>query len=237
MDFPEFEIDLDELARQNMPKPKPIAITQDELEGINKKAYLDATYKFLTTAYLREHVRAFSEDGTMPFDIKDKKLLTMLENQANQLITKPPFVLITINPRPEVTLPELQKVVAKLLKKTTITHFAYTYEVRTGESGLHVHILVQYNDKPHHFKRGIKNTTKNICDSNNPNILNFKFISEQNLDDKINYLKGEKKTSKLKGVEDSVAYREKYNLLPLYESSPPLPCRATEEIPMIEEAE
>lgn len=223
-------LDLDKLLLENKPASMIMAdrkklISDEELQQINKKAYMDATLKFLTTAYMREHVRVFAEDGTLPLIPDDPKLLDMLNNQADALAQKPPNILITINPRADVSLRDLVKVVDKLIKKKTITHYAYVYEVRKENEGLHCHMLVKYDDKPYNFKRGVKNTCKNICDSNNPNILNFKFIPEEHLLQKFKYILGEKKSSKMSGVNYTIEYRKRHNINNIYESNPLFPCR------------
>lgn len=210
-----------------------IKISEKELAQINKKAYLDALQGFLKTAYQREMVRTFATEGILPYIPNDPKLKLMLESQANAISTKPPFMMLTVNPRAEVTYAQLNKAVCKFLRKKTILAYFYVYEVRTADTGLHCHILLQYNAKPYDFKRSGKNTFKNVCDSSNPACCNFKFLEEDKLPSKIEYLLGTKKDSKLKGVECSKLYREKNNIAAFVESSPPLPCRATLK-PLIE---
>lgn len=203
-------------------KKEDYSIKKSDMDKINKKAYLDATYQFLKTSYYREHVRVFCEEGILPLIPDNPSLKLMLDNQAKAVCTKPPYLFITINPRSDVTLIQLQKHVNKLVSKKTITHYAYVYEVRKKGEGLHCHLLVMYNDKPHNFKRGVKNTMKNITDVNNPQILNFKFCAKEILSQKIEYMLGDKKDSKLSGVEDSVLYRKENKLKEIYHSEPPL---------------
>lgn len=214
-----------EIANEHIP-------SKHELQAIAKKAYMDATYQFLKTCFLREHVRAFAEDGVLPVVPKDPRLLNSLNNQMDRLTSKPPYLFITINPRTIVTFAELDKVVKKVVKKKTIKEYAYVYEVRKGETGLHCHLLVHYEDRPHNFKRGVKNTCKNICDANNNNILNFKFVNIENLQSKMDYISGIKKTSKMPGVKDTISWRKLNNILPIYHSIPPLSCRDTQNLPV-----
>lgn len=224
------DFDPNEFLQKNKPASLIISeqkakISDSELEAINKKAYLDATYQFLKTAYMREHVRVFAEEGKLPLIPKDVKLLAMLNNQADAICQKPPNMLITINPRKDVSLEELQKVVSKVVSKKTITHYAYVYEVRKEDEGLHCHILLKYADKPYNFKRGIKNTCKNICLADNPEILNFKFVTEDLIQQKFEYIEGHKKDSKMAGVNFTKQYRIQHNIESMYESNPPFPCR------------
>lgn len=203
-------------------------LTEFELACINKKAYKEALHDFLKTAYKREMVRTFCQDGEMPYVPKDPTMKKMLENQRDTIATKPPYIFLTINPK-EDNFAALQKAVNKFVKKKTITHYYYVYEVRKENEGLHCHMVLSYNCKPYEFKRSTKNTFKNVCDSSNPHCLNFKFIEQDIIKDKIAYMSGSKKDSKLKGVEFSKAYRKANNIMEYYESSPPFPCRATQK--------
>jgi len=225
----DFQIDLDALARPNLlPKPKITAMpSEEDIKKTINKAYLDSLHQFYKTAFLKEHVRAFCEEGKTPNKLTPE-LQIMMDNQANTLMTKPPYMLLTINPRPDVSLAQLKKVVEKIVSKKTITHYAYVYEVRKKDSGLHCHMLLKYTDKPYSFQRGLKNTAKHICTVNHKEIFNMKYIEEDHVPEKISYFLGNKKDSKKAGVIDTVAYRKAQNLETMYESSPPLPCRATQ---------
>lgn len=223
-DFDFKNVDMSDLKTPSdviLPKKPTLKISEEKCDEVNLKSYYDALAQFSKQAYLRQMVSDFCQDGILPHVPKDAKLRDLLERQANQVMTKPPYIFITINPK-EDDLKDLQKVVAKILKKKTISDYHYVYEVRKEDKGLHVHMLVKYNDKPYSFKRGIKNTCKHICQSNNPNILNFKFIDATNVNDKINYMNGVKKDSKMPGVVASVAYREKNDLKPYYTNIQPL---------------
>lgn len=210
--------------------PEPSSqIDKKELAAVNKKAYLAALEGFLKTAYQREMVRNFMDDGTLPYTPKDPVLRKMLENQANAVTTKPPYMMVTVNPRPGVEYAELSKTINKFIKKKSISQYFYVYEVRTEDTGIHCHILLKYDIKPFDFKRSAKNTFKNICDSSNPSCLNFKFLEEDLLPQKVEYLLGHKKDSKKAGVTATDIWRKKNNISPYVESSPPFPCRATQE--------
>lgn len=183
---------------------------------VTEKAYKDALQQFYKTIYLRQMVEDFMTDGSLPVEIDDPDKRAMIDRRAASLVTKPPFCMVTVNPRPGVTLEELQKKVAKYLTKKMITDYLYAYEVRNAEGGLHCHIIVKYQAKPYDFKRGTKNTFKTICDSNNSEILNFRWVEEVDLPSKVMYLQGHKQDKKMKGVEETKLYREKNNLQPLY---------------------
>lgn len=204
-------------------------------DTINTKAYDDAMYQFLKTAYLRSFVADFAE-GKLPDELKniDNKFIKRLDKEASRLSSKPPYMFITVNPRKEITLSELKKAVEKCVSKRVIKDYHYCYEVRKKEEknfvGLHCHILVYMPEYvPYQFKRSVKNTFKHICDANNPNILNFKFIPNiEVFNEKIKYLQGNKQNDKLKGVELSKEYRRLNKLEDLYSNHPSLPCRGDE---------
>lgn len=235
----EFEMELDAIVQNgfkaHLPAKQPPSpeITNAELSAINKKAYLAALEGFLKTCYQREMVRGFMTEGKLPYTPEDEGLLKMLKDQAEAVTTKPPYMLVTVNPRPEVKLPELKKAIEKFLRKKTISQYFYVYEVRTEDTGLHCHILLKYDIKPYDFKRGAKNTFKGVCDSSNPSCLNFKFIDEDTLPSKVEYLLGNKKDSKMKGVSQCRKFRIANNLPAFIESSPPLPCRATQKAALL----
>lgn len=215
-----------------------------------KKARDDAIYQFFKTGFQRQFVSDFMEDGSLPLGIKlTKQLDEVMTRQFILNSTKSPYMLITINPKPGVEFTELDKVVKKVVRKKSIKHYEYVYEVRSQDDdgkyiGLHCHILLEYHDKPHNFKRGIKNTCKNICNVDVPAILNFKYVTVEQIPDKHQYLLGEKKDAKLAGVNLTNEWREAAGIGAMYESNPPLPCRVTQEAieeplpnPVIEETD
>lgn len=202
-------------------------ISQSEQNATIKKAYTDALYQFYKTMFLRDMVSNVAERGVFPI----KSDLTMIrdvhERTTDRLTSKPPYMLITVNVKTDIKLSLLMKKVEKFVKKKTITSYAYCYEVRNSSGGLHCHLLVHYTPKPYDFKRSTKNTFKHLCDVNNPSCLNFKFVEEDNLLSKYKYINGEKSDKKNASVLASAKYREENKLSQIYESSPPLPCRAT----------
>lgn len=199
------------------------------------QAQNEAKKELVKRACLREYFQNFVEKGEFPMLIENE-VKEIMDNQAKKLQTKSPYCLLTINPRPEVTFAALKKQVDKFLKKKTVPEWFQVYEVRKQEEGLHCHVLCRYTPPPYQFKRSAKNTFKGICDAENSAVLNFKFVEEALLNDKIAYMLGNKQEKKQKGVKDTLAYREKYNIPQFAESSPPLTCRAT-QIAMEGEAE
>lgn len=225
---------LDELTAQYIPKIDPSLSYKKKLKAVSNEAYWEAMKNVLKQAYTRNIFNKLINNELEIFQgIKDNQL-QMLEEEADRLTTKSPFWFLTINPRQDVSLSLLKKKVKKMVSKKCIISYAYVYEVRKYEEkdykGLHCHILLEQKDKPYNFKRGCKSTFKDICDFNNPHILNFKNIKDMEmLKEKYEYIKGNKKTKKLKGVQLSKEFRKLNNLQDMYNSSPPLPCGTTEK--------
>lgn len=196
------------------------------LDVVYKKAYKDAHYQFARTAYLRALVSDASE-GKVRFMPTDNECNDLLNDAIDRFSQKPPYILITINPFLHVTLEEFQRVICKIVNKKSIESYMYVYEIGKNDN-LHCHMIVKYNDRPYNFKRGIKSTCKNICDFNNPHVLNFKFIKPENLDSKISYLLGHKSDKKQLSIQNTNKFRSLHSLEPYYQSNPPLPCRITQ---------
>lgn len=214
------EIDLNSLAKASMLKPKNKLI---------QKAYDEAAVSFYKKMFQATMYANFAEYGTVPEETTNPKFMQLIEDSLNRTMSKPPYMFITINPTSDVSLSRLRKKVEKFANRRIIANYFYTYEVREENKGLHVHMIVRYqNVRPYDFKLACKNTFKSVCDANNPHCLNLKQISEDVVQDKVNYLLGHKQDSKTPGVEASKKYRKDNDLEQFYDSSPPFPCRATQ---------
>lgn len=179
---------------------------------------------FCKTLALKYHTQQLCEAEVVPLPISE-----VITKNALSLIKKTsPFCFLTVNPSPEVSLETFQKSVQKFLKKKNLSFYFQVYEVRKGETGLHAHMMVKYNTPVYGFKRSTKSTFSKICAVDNTAILNFKFIAEELIPDKIKYMMGEKQDKKQNGVKDTIIWRTKYSIPTLVESSPPFPCRATQ---------
>lgn len=226
----------------DVPALNKLATDPKDSDPILTKAYDKARFEFAVCMFKREMVSHYMDTGTVPFKNISEVHQVMIDNQYHRNSTKSPFYFLTINPRPGVYFGDFTKVVEKVLSKKTITHYAYAYEVRKYEdgipSGIHCHILLEQTLKPHDFKKGVKSTCKHICDSNNPNVLNFKNIEPDSILQKLEYLAGDKKDSKLQSVADTILWRNENMpiIQPLYESNPSISCRVTQTQPLIEEA-
>lgn len=211
----------------------PISI--NEAKEIILKAERDALYAFYKSLFQRQYVSDFMSEGILPHDHANEDQMEVIRRARDMVVSKPPFALITVNPYKQITLDELTKYVLKFVDRKIIDNYMYVYEVRKSDmSGLHCHMLVKYNCKPYDLKRNLKSTFKNICDESNPHILNIKYISDDILPSKIEYLKGNKKDAKKEGVLATIKYRTENGLCPVYNSTPPISCRGTEETLLIE---
>lgn len=209
----------------------------EKIAEAEEKAYVDAIYQFYKTAYLRQFVSDFMNDGTLPTDIVDKKRLSLLQRQYEQNSVKSFYWFITVSVRPGVNFDTFKGIVLKQLSKKIIKSYYMVYEVRHEPDenrdlfeGLHCHMLVYSTVRPYDLKRSTKNTFKEVCDVNNPEICNFKNVPENCALDKIDYMTGNKRDSKMNGVELSKKFRLRYDIPAYIESNPPLPCRVAREI-------
>lgn len=206
-----------------------ISAPQVDLEEIHLKAYKDATYQFLKQVYLREHVAQFMEDGSLPSLPNDDRMVELLEKARDRTITKPPYILLTVNAQPGISFEKFRTKVEKYVTRSIIDAYLYVYEVRaTDGGGLHCHALLKYNCKPYDFKRNAKSTFKNVCAVNNPSVLNIRYVENDKVESKINYLLGHKCDKKRKSMEIIKAWREANNISAYFESNPRLPCRVAE---------
>lgn len=204
-----------------------------EKSKIEKEAevygYREACKAFYKALYTRQIYNDFVETGAVPYMPKDENRKKLIEKAHDAVSSKPPYMMLTINIRPNETMDKLRKSVEKFVNRKIVAKYFYVYEIRKApDRGLHCHMLVQYNCKPYEFKRCAKSTFKKVCDSNNPSVLNFKFVQEDLLPSKIGYLLGDKQDKKKPGVKATIEYRKLNNLEDYYESNPQFPCRVAE---------
>lgn len=199
--------------------PTWVSDKEKKYKDIIDKAYNDALYDFYKHAFKAQLVSDFMSEGTLPYNSENEVQQQLLLRAADNVSTKPPYMLLTVNVKPGTSLPELTKQIVKFTNRKMIRAYKYVYEVRHEDlTGLHCHLLLHYTCKPYDFKRSAKSTFKNICDSNNPNCLNFRYLKNEQIPEKIEYLKGHKKTEKMASVGYSQLYRKKHELQEMYES-------------------
>ena len=202
-------------------------ISPSMLQKVARDSYYKGLEKWMINFYYKYFDDFYKTHGTLPFTIPDPIQQRALQSMVSKITTKSKYMMVTVNPKPGIELPEFKKKIEKFVGRSMVQKYAYVYEVRNYEekefSGLHSHILLEYDGTPSNFKRNTKNTFKKICDVNNSHILNFKFVPIEHLPDKMNYLKGIKQKKKLPSVEITKKFREKNELKTIYQSEPPLP--------------
>lgn len=134
------------------------------------------------------------------------------------------YCFITINPRDNVKLEDFRAKVEKLVTRNMFKEYIYVFEQRGSESkeagkGFHSHILLRRNIsyKPSKIKENTKNTFKQVCEVNNPSILNIQFIGESFAKDKQDYIT-DCKTGEGKDLkqEIDIVWRKQFNIEPFY---------------------
>lgn len=208
-----------------------ITISEHEKQVIITKAYKDSLYTFYKTLFQRQMVQDFMNEEKVPVVPTDLNMRQYVEKAISNQSIKPPYILITVNAYPDLDFEQLKKKVEKFVNRRFVSAFIYAYEVRKEDlTGLHCHMLIHYNCKPHDVKRNAKSTFKDCCNVKDDRILNFKFVNPDNLQSKIEYVKGVKKDAKMKAMDYTHKFQAEHILQPYYESTPQLPCRGAEEI-------
>jgi len=135
------------------------------------------------------------------------------------------WIWLTVNPKPDIQLPNFVEVLAKLVKRKLFCDYYYVIEQRgTVEDdnlgkGFHAHLLLKRSpDKEYKAtKRQVQNSFKNFCDTKREAVFYWKECREDFLDDKMEYINsiktGEGKDLKQKG---DIIWRKANGLLPLY---------------------
>lgn len=127
------------------------------------------------------------------------------------------YFWMTINPKPGITLKELQKEVERFVRRTFIKSYIYVYEQRASEKneksigeGLHTHILIERdmsaNVSPYDIQKRTRIAFKNVCDSQNKSILHFKQMPEEFIIDKFNYITNKNLDEEHKDKEEKQEY-------------------------------
>lgn len=194
-----------------------------EIQHCINKAYKDAIYDFYKHLFKHQFVNEFMSDGVIPVEPNNEIYKEICEKAKDRVVTKPVFVLLTINPKPGITFQELDKKIQKFTKRKFIKSYKYVYEIRKeGGKGLHCHIVLHYTCKPYDLKRASRSTFKDICEVNNPSILNIRYIEPEDLQQKISYIQGNKQDKKLKSVKLTKQWRLENNIQDIYSSEHPL---------------
>lgn len=196
------------------------ALDLAEIDIIKGKAFKRVVQKLFEEAYLNKlEDPSALEDARLHDSIKD--CIRLRTEKAKSCSSS--HIFLTLNPDPTHTLDDIKKYIFKCITKKWIKQYWISFEQRgrtedTRGTGIHCHILINRGVEPGKARRELKNTFKNLCNVDNPHLLNFKWITEKSLENHIKYITGEKRPKDDK--EDMMAqdklWREKYQLEPYY---------------------
>lgn len=109
------------------------------------------------------------------------------------------YCFITISPKEDYEFSKFYDKVKKFVERNMFLQYRYVLEQRgvkdeDAGKGFHAHILVKRNldYKPSKIALNSKNTFKDVCNVNNPKILNIQHIGEEFAKDKDEYMTGVK---------------------------------------------
>lgn len=140
------------------------------------------------------------------------------QKQAEKLGTL--WLWLTINPKKDIEFEIFKKKIEQFAERKMFDDYLYVFEQRgkTEEEagkGFHAHLLLKRNMKYKQNKiiSNSKNTFKNLTNVENNEIFNYHWCPAEYLDDKIEYMTGEK-TGCEKDIKQliDVLFREKKNL-------------------------
>jgi len=168
----------------------------DRYQSTKSKAILKAEEEFyLKNERMRIQLEMNTNIPTSEYENRKQLDLLMAEKKAN---ADPKYaVFITINPQNNSLddFPKLDQCVQKAISKCWITDYAYVYEQRSDNKneihGLHTHILLRRNTRPSNLEREIRSTFKGIVGKPDKHI-NIKYIKKEWINDKLNYMAGNK---------------------------------------------
>ncbi len=155
----------------------------------------------------------------------------LFEKWMDRKRPKPSYVFITLNLKDDLFFPSFIQRISKSVLKKWIVWYVYAFEQRSQSGpeygGYHVHMLINRGQKsPSLVKNEFKTTFRQLIATDNPHCLNFKFIDYSVIDQKIDYILGEKQSKKLALVDRDREMRKFFLLDDHYCSeSSPCPCR------------
>lgn len=185
------------------------------------KGFMQALILFWKNYYLFKLNKGDLDEAIIGLQALREEVRDNEDNKATD------WTLITINPYLHTKMNELKLVIEKLVSKKWITTYTYAYEQRseTNEQykGFHCHLLLYRKDKPNSsMYREIRNTCKNICDTSNTHILNFRNLkTDDDVRKAYNYITGVKADDNkhIKQMIDK-EFRLFYCLKPFYKKDP-----------------
>lgn len=133
------------------------------------------------------------------------------------------FFWVTVNPKTDVDLKTLIKCQQKMINKKWIDVYSYVYETTTNNH-IHTHTLIKAQYEPARARKELASSVKDICDITNVHCFKFVVLDAEKAAQKLKYMLGEKKDSKLESVELTKKWREDNLLKEIYSSESPLSC-------------
>lgn len=156
--------------------------------------------------------------------MKDALIRYQYVAEQQKIKEKCPYLFLTINPNPNITLQEFISIMNKMMTKPWINEYLYVYEQRGEEEGecgkgYHFHAIIKKptNKSYAHILRELSSSANKVCDSSVSNFFNLKSISEEEKERKIIYITGAKADeSKHKKQKMDIPFRQRNNLLSFY---------------------
>jgi len=146
------------------------------------------------------------------------RIQRLRELQSKKLDIDKQYYFLTVNPKPTIGLRDFIKTVEKALSKKWLNYCIYVYEQR-GEceaelgKGFHTHIIFKKNLSHTHTLREMKNSFKNMCDTDNYHVYNIKNIGEEEKLRKIQYILDKKADNNKHLKQDmDIIWRQKEKL-------------------------
>lgn len=178
----------------------------------------------IATRYRKHFNRLLDEEDaekTLPL-IKE---INDYERKKDEETVKSDYCFITLSPDPakNVSLQDFKKTVEKASQKTFIKKSLYVIEQRSDNmenmgTGMHCHMLINKGDyRMSHMKREFARTFKGMIDTDNPGPFNFKLCKNSDLNNRQNYMLGDKKDEQ-KRIKQGIdkLWREKMNINEYY---------------------
>lgn len=149
--------------------------------------------------------------------------------------TQQPHVLVTINPRPEVTLAELQDLVQSSCERY-FDRYRYVFEIRKApDQGIHCHIVAHRKKHPDPNFNRFSHRFQTIV--GNPKHVDIKFLPSNEVPKAISYImKSEVSPSKQAAYDATIQWRTDNDVEEFYDSDDPLTCLSSVSAQPVEES-
>lgn len=171
--------------------PYDDAMRKSNWDTLKDECKLQAVKKVFTKIYADKILQEIRDN-----EFTDEEILNVYHQYRLKESNKLGNVLfITINPRPEINFDEFKLLCDKYVGKVWIQSCIYVFEQRgkTTEElgkGFHCHMLLWRNPdkRPNQVVRETQKHFKNICECENPSILNIKNCKEEDIEKRKKYM-------------------------------------------------